>query len=74
MPVRYTGTWCEIRLCAFVRPRVPCVPCVSRLPPVSFYRYLERSPRCLFTGTSKWTGATRRGCVYKHTVLLGRHL
>jgi hypothetical protein len=23
---------CEIRLCAFVRPRVPCVPCVSRLP------------------------------------------
>jgi hypothetical protein len=30
---------CEIRLCAFVRPRVPCVPCVSRLPPVSFYRY-----------------------------------
>ena len=21
------------------RPRVPCVPCVSRLPPVSFYRY-----------------------------------
>ena len=23
---------------AFVRPRVPCVPCVSRLPPVSFYR------------------------------------
>ena len=28
---------CEIRLCAFVRPRVPCVPCVSRLPPVSFY-------------------------------------
>jgi hypothetical protein len=37
---------CEIRLCAFVRPRVPCVSCVSRLPPVSFYRY----PRCLFTG------------------------
>jgi hypothetical protein len=33
---------CEVRLCgpcAFVRPRVPCVPCVSRL------------PRCLFTGT-----------------------
>jgi len=29
---------CEIGLCAFVRPRVPCVPCVSRLPPVSFYR------------------------------------
>ena len=29
---------CEVRLCgpcAFVRPRVPCV---SRLPPVSFYR------------------------------------
>jgi hypothetical protein len=25
--------------CAFVRPRVPCVSCVSRL------------PRCLFTGT-----------------------
>ena len=41
---------CEVRLCglcAFVRPRVPCVPSVSRLPllpvhvlpPVSFYRY-----------------------------------
>ena len=33
---------CEVRLCglcAFVRPRVPCVSCVSRLPPVSFYRY-----------------------------------
>ena len=31
---------CEVRLCgpcAFVRPRVPCV---SRLPPVSFYRVL----------------------------------
>ena len=28
---------CVIGLCAFVRPRVPCVPCVSRLPPVSFY-------------------------------------
>ena len=30
---------CEVRLCgpcAFVRPRVPCV---SRLPPVSFYRF-----------------------------------
>ncbi len=32
---------------AFVRPRVPCVPCVSRLPRVSFYRL----PRCLVTGT-----------------------
>ena len=32
---------CEIRLCAFVRPRVPCVSCVSRLPPVSFYRSCE---------------------------------
>jgi hypothetical protein len=30
---------CEIGLCAFVLPRVPCVPCVSRLPPVSFYKY-----------------------------------
>jgi len=39
---------CEIGLCAFVLPRVPCVPCVSRLPPVSFYRY----HRCLFTGTT----------------------
>ena len=31
---------CEVRLCdpcALVRPRVPCVSCVSRLPPVSFY-------------------------------------
>ena len=36
---------CEVRLCglcAFVRPRVPCVPCVSRLPPVSFYRYTSK--------------------------------
>ena len=41
-------------------PRVrPCVPCVSRLPPVSFYRYgvsrvsrvCPGSPRCLFTDT-----------------------
>jgi len=35
---------CEVRLCgpcAFVRPRVPCVPCVSRLPPMS-YRYMHR--------------------------------
>ena len=32
---------CEVRLCdpcACVRP---CVPCVSRLPPVSFYRYCD---------------------------------
>jgi hypothetical protein len=36
-----TGT-CEIRLCAFVRPRVPCVSCVSRLPPVSFYRHVPK--------------------------------
>jgi len=35
---------CEIGLCAFVLPRVPCVPCVSRLPPVSFYRYLSFIP------------------------------
>ena len=34
--IRYNCT--EIRLCAIVRPRVPCVSCVSRLPPVSFYR------------------------------------
>ena len=27
---------------AFVRPRVPCVSCVSRLHPVSFYRYRFR--------------------------------
>jgi hypothetical protein len=36
---------CEVRLCgpcAFVRPRVPCVPCASRLPPMSFYRYMHR--------------------------------
>ena len=35
---------CEVRLCgpcAFVRPRVPCVPCVSLLPPASFYRVLD---------------------------------
>ena len=38
-PVLLVGlAGCEIGLCAFVRPRVPCVPCVSRLPPVSFYR------------------------------------
>jgi hypothetical protein len=30
--------WSECLSRAFVRPRVPCVPCVSRLPPVSFYR------------------------------------
>jgi hypothetical protein len=38
---------CEVRLwgpSAFVRPRVPCVPCVSRLPPVSFYRYRVQYP------------------------------
>jgi hypothetical protein len=39
---------CEVRLCVVRVPlvvelcvrawRVPCVPCVSRLPPVSFYR------------------------------------
>ena len=31
---------CEARCvpCARVRPCVPCVPFVSRLPPVSFYR------------------------------------
>ena len=33
--------------CALVRPACPVrVPCVTRLPPVSFYR---SSPRCLFT-------------------------
>ena len=36
MAVEMLATWCGP--CAFVRPRVPCVPCVSRLPPVSFYR------------------------------------
>ena len=39
---------CEVRLCglcAFVRPRVPCVPCVSRLPPVSFYRCADTIPQ-----------------------------
>ena len=33
---------CEVHPCdpfARVRLCVPCVPCVSRLPPVSFYRY-----------------------------------
>jgi hypothetical protein len=43
LPVPLVGLdGCEVRLCgpcAVVRPRVPCVPCVSRLPPVSFYRY-----------------------------------
>jgi hypothetical protein len=36
---RYRYSTCRFVLCgpcAFVRPRVPCV---SRLPPVSFYRY-----------------------------------
>ena len=28
--------------CALVRPRVPCVSCVSRLPPVSFNGYTGR--------------------------------
>jgi hypothetical protein len=49
---------CEVRLCglcAFVRPRVPCVPCVSRLPPVSFYRYCTG-----FTVPSRTRNATSR--------------
>ena len=29
---------CEVRQCAIRVPVCPCVPCVSRLPPVSFYR------------------------------------
>ncbi len=36
----------NIRLCAFVRLCVPCVPSVSRLPPVSFYRYRYRTDTC----------------------------
>jgi hypothetical protein len=39
-----------VRLCAFVRPRVPCVSCVSRL------------PRCLLTGETHGT----RGCTKAH--------
>ena len=38
---------CEVRPCdpcARVRPCVPCVLCVSRLPPVSFYRYSTDTP------------------------------
>ena len=29
---------CEVRLCDPCARLCPCVPCVSRLPPVSFYR------------------------------------
>ncbi len=49
--------WCSYRY----RPRVPCVPCVSRLPPVSFYRYRHppspqsRPPHMCSTSRSKTT-------------------
>ena len=32
---------CEVRLCDPCARVRPCVPCVSRLPPVSFYRYCK---------------------------------
>ena len=32
---------CEVRLCDPCARVRPCVPCVSRLPPVSFYRYCD---------------------------------
>ena len=44
---------CEVRLCLPCARVRPSVPCVSRLPPVSFYRcsrVCPGSPRCLFTG------------------------
>ena len=42
-----------------VCPRVHlCVPCVSRLPPVSFYRWQEL-PRCLFTWQESRTTVVR---------------
>ena len=50
---------CEIRLCAFVRPRVPCV---SRLPPVSFYRYVNQLVNLYRSGGSRDT----------HTVCTGK--
>ncbi len=53
-PPRITGNFPEVRLCgpcAFVRPRVPCVPCFSRLPPVSFYRQFPSG--CVAAGKSK---------------------
>jgi hypothetical protein len=40
---------CEIRLCAFVRPRAPCVPCV-RSHTGTHSHVCPGSPRCLFTG------------------------
>ena len=45
---------CEVRQCAIRVPVCPCVPCVSRLPPVSFYRVpgspcrrVSESPVCV---------------------------
>ena len=56
---------------------VPGVPCVSRLPPVSFYRY-PRYPRCLLTGYSRclFTGSfiarSCAGCVTGTNRVLSR--
>ena len=36
----YSTVGCEVRLCDPCARVRPCVPCVSRLPPVSFYRYV----------------------------------
>ena len=47
----------EPRTGAFVRPRVPCVPCVSRLPPVSFYR--ERRTSLRSPPGFRWSCATQ---------------
>ena len=39
--ITFRGNFCEINgtVPVLYRYCVPCVPCVSRLPPVSFYRY-----------------------------------
>ena len=52
---------CEVRLCdpcACVRP---CVPCVTRLPPV---------PRCLFTGTGTDSSTRSRGRTVRRSLIL----
>ena len=48
---------CEVRPCdpcARVRPCVPCVLCVSRLPPVSFYRYILLAQAASSSAQRQW--------------------
>jgi len=37
-------------VCLCARPRVPCVPCVSRLLPVSFYRFKDTGGSSMLPG------------------------